>query len=388
MYDYIVVGAGFAGAVIAQQLATKFNKKVLVLEQRAQVGGNAYDEYDKYGFLIQKYGPHIIYTNSDFVIDYLTQFDEFIQHDCVMQSFLDNSYVQLPFNFKSIQQMIGYKKARLVIDGIKKNYDCSRRISIFDLMNDSDENVKEYGNLLYKKAFETYICKQWGLNPDQISKDVINRCSFSPNYVDRYLDRDFQYLPKHGFTYLISKMLEHENIELKLNFNALDHIKIIDNVLYYDGEVLNVPLVYTGGVDALFGFKYGKLPYRSLRFEETYYKEKKVLPCEIISMPQDPKFIRKTEYKYFSPFITKEDEEITVVVTEEPYQYDYKLSSIQCYPIINDDNNSLYEKYKQDSIKVKNLHLCGRLAEYKYYNMDAVILHAYSMAQDLGNQNK
>ncbi|MCR4661445.1 MAG: UDP-galactopyranose mutase [Clostridia bacterium] len=381
-YDFIVVGSGFAGATVAERLASKYNKKVLVVEKRNHIGGNMYDEFDEYGFLIQKYGPHLFFTNSDIVLDYVGQFDELVQHDCFMLSEIEGKYIQLPFNFKSVEQMLGYKEARIIIDCIRKNYDCSKRISIYSLMDSNNKVISEFGHFLYKKAFETYICKQWGIKPNDISKDVIDRCKFSPNYVSRYLDKDFQYMPRNGFTYLISKMLENHNITVELNVDANSHISIINNKVFYDNCC--VPIIYTGSIDSLLDFKYGKLPYRSLSFETNYYFQRKKLPAEIISQPSDPYYIRKTEYKYFSPFIVHTNEDITVVVSEKPYQYDYSKNSIQCYPIINDNNNRIYKYYYDELSQIKNLFLVGRLAEYKYYNMDYVILNALNLADCLG----
>ena len=384
MYDAIIVGAGFAGAVVAERLANKYHKCVLVLEKRKHVGGNMYDEVDQNGFLIQRYGPHLFFTNDTGVLDYVSQFTKLIPHDCVMFSFLDRKYVQLPFNFKSVQQMLGYKKAEPVIKAIKENYPCTDRISIFDLMNDSHQEIRDYANLLYKKAFETYICKQWGLRPEQISKDVINRCKFSPNYTNRYLDKDYQYLPDKGFTVLIQKMLTNRLIKVQTNCDATKRIKIQDGSLVFDGQKLDIPVIYTGPIDELFSFSFGALPYRSLHFVTHYYNKRRVLPIEIVSMPQDKRFIRKTEYKYFTPKVTNEDVEKSVVVTEEPFQYDpTNPKAVQCYPIINDQDNALYQKYFAESTKIPNLHLCGRLAEYKYFNMDIVIRHAMECADSL-----
>ena len=382
-YDAVIVGAGFAGTVIAERLSNKYGFKVLVLEKRSHVGGNAYDEYDENGFLIQKYGPHIFFTDLVEVLDYVSNFCNLVQHDVVMLSYFDGKYVQLPFNFKSVEQMMGYRKARKVIDGIKNAYPCSKRISIFDLMNDPNDDVSEFGNLLYKKAFETYICKQWGLKPEQISKDVINRCKFSPNYTNRYLDRDFHFLPDKGFTVLMENMLTNDHIDVCLNYDANEHIKIHDNKIFIDGKEFSNTLVYTGPIDELFSYKYGKLPYRSMYFVTEYFDEERKLAEEIVSMPQDPKVIRKTEYKYFSPFIIKEREAKTVVVSEEPYQYDYKPDSIMCYPVINDTNIGLFEKYNFDAKKVNNLVMCGRLAEYKYFNMDMIISNSLKMSDEV-----
>jgi UDP-galactopyranose mutase len=385
--DAIVIGAGFAGVVISEQLSSKYQKRVLLVEERQHIGGNMYDEIDSNGFLIQKYGPHIIYTNSSRVISYLSSFSELIPHDCVMVSNIDGKFIQLPFSFKSIQQFYDVEKASEIISAIRSEYDCSSRISVFNLINNSNKIISKFGKDLYSKAFENYICKQWGIGSGKISKDVINRCSFSPSYTNRYLDRDFQYLPAKGFSKMMNQMIHNDNVTIKTNFDALKHLQIIENQTYWDGKEISCPIIYTGSIDELFDFKYGVLPYRSLKFVTRYYNCERKLPCEIVSMPQDLRLIRKTEYKYFSPVFSKKNIAKTIVVSEMPYQYDFKKDSIRCYPIINDDNINIYKAYLSEANQIPNLYLVGRLAEYKYYNMDDVILHSLDISKKIALDN-
>lgn len=383
MFDAIVVGSGFSGAVISHELASN-GKKVLVLEKRNHIGGNMYDEFDSNGFLIQQYGPHILYTNELSVVNYLSQFSDLVPFECHMLSLLDGKYIHLPFNFQSIQELVGVNEADLVIKGIRNNFDCKDRISIFTLMQAKDKHVSAFANLLFKKAFETYICKQWGLKPNQIDRSIIDRVKFTPNFTSRYLNSDYQFLPKEGFTKLISNMLNNPNITIKLQSDATKELSIENGKIWYKGE--SIPVFYSGSLDELFKYKYGPLPYRSIAFQTKYYKQRQVLPCPIISMPQDSKLNRKTEYKFFSPFVTHKEDLLSIVVSEEPNQHDYRNSqSIQCYPIINEPDSKLYSKYLIEAKKVCNLYLCGRLAEYKYYNMDAVILHSLNVSQSFLN---
>ena len=378
-YDVVVVGSGFAGSVIAEQLANVFDKKILVVEKRTHVGGNMYDKYDKYGFLIQQYGPHIFFTNDIGVLKYVSKFDKLVSHNCYMLSYVDKKYIQLPYNFKSIQQLIGYESSDIIINKIRKEYGCSGRISVFSLIENKDIDISKFGLMLFKKVYEPYICKQWGLLPDQISKDVIDRCKFSPNYVDRYLDVDYLYLPYHGFTFLIENMLTNPKIDVVVGTDANQFISFKNGKSFF--KDCRKPIVYTGSLDELFGYKYGKLPYRSLKFLKRYQEKRKILPSDIVSMPQHKTIIRETEYKYFSPFICHQEDNISVTIKEIPYEYDFSVNSIRCYPVINDVNVKKYEKYYRESQKLQGLFLCGRLAEYKYYNMDKVIIHAIDMAR-------
>lgn len=380
MTKAIVIGSGFAGCVIARELAEN-GFSVELYEKRKEIAGNMADYYDENGILVQKYGPHIIFTNNIEVIDYLSKFDTLVEHDCVMKSFIDGQYIQLPFNYKSIKELIGYKNGKEVIDLLREKYKNLERVSIYELLNSSNEKIRNFALLLFEKAFKPYIKKQWNLEDSQIDKSVINRVKFCLSYDFRYLEPDLQFLPKHGFSVLMKNMLIHPNIKVFLNENANNHITFDKDKILFDGK--DDLVIYTGLIDELFNNKYGVLPYRSLSFEFENLNVKRALNCEIISFPQDPKIIRKTEYKYFnksSNNITDDDK--TLVVSEAPEEY-VKGKNVPCYPVLNEQNTRIYSKYKKYASKYSNLYLCGRLAEYKYYNMDAVILHSKEVAKQI-----
>jgi len=380
--NFVVVGAGFAGSVIARELA-EAGRRVVVLEKRSHVSGNMYDEKDKYGFLIQKFGPHILFTNSYEVVEYLSKYSRLIQHDCKMLSFIDGHFIQLPFNFKSILQLFGDQKGQIIVNKLRSNYPFEARVSIYDLMECGDQDISNFSKSLYKKAFEPYISKMWDLSPTQISKSVINRVKICMGFDSRYLNCDFQYLPCKGFNSLIEKILNHENIQVKLDCDASAFLSFSNDSCLYKGSSATT-IIYTGRIDELFKERFGPLPYRSLLFDTKYFNARRKLPEEIISTPQDPLLIRKTEYKYFTPLPVKSAINRTVVVTETPIDYDPNDDqSVPCYPIINEPNLALYKKYSDLSKKYKNLVLCGRLAEYQYFNMDQVILHALDISKKI-----
>jgi UDP-galactopyranose mutase len=267
----IVIGAGFAGSVIAERLANKYNLNVQIYEQRSVLGGNMFDYYDSNGFLIQKYGPHILFTNKTDVIDYLSSFDKLVPHDCVMMSYLDGQYIQLPFNFKSVCQLIGYQKASAFITHMRELYQGEQRVSVYELMNSKNEEISSFAKLLYSKAFEPYIAKMWGLLPNQIDKSVINRVKFCPGYSTRYLDRDFQFLPSKGFTVLMSKMTKSPKIKITYSTDGCSKIKFDGNYIVASETHQRIPVIYSGSIDRLFNYCYGHLPYRSLITKVNYF---------------------------------------------------------------------------------------------------------------------
>lgn len=377
MGKIIIVGCGFSGSILARKIAQDLDRNVTIIEKRSTIGGNAYDEYDENGFLIQRYGPHFINTDNYDVIKFLLQYSDLTRHDTKLLSFIDDKYVRLPFNFRTMQQLVGDEKASLLLKKMRCEFSGRDRVPIFELISSKDSDISEYGELLFNKAYRTYTAKQWGISPEEIDKSVLERVPMAMNYDERYLNKDFQYLPSYGYTKLFEKMLDHANIECILNCDALEHLKIdYENLqISFSGEQVDL-LVYTGPIDELMSRKYGLLPYRSLNIEYNYYDSEKILPSEIVSYPQAKGYTRKTEYKQFTfnlPHINK-----TVVATEYPVPYtpDEETGNIPYYPVLTQSSRNIYKKYEDEIKRFKNIVLCGRLAEFKYYNMDVCIEHA------------
>ena len=246
-------------------------------------------------------------------------------------------------------------------------------------MNSNDVDIRDYGNLLFEKAYRTYTAKQWGLQPEEIDKSVLERVPMAMSFDARYINKDFQYLPKDGFTALFQNMLDHPNIELRLNTDAIPHIRFdeANHVITYDGDSVEL-LIFTGPIDELFGLKYGRLPYRSLDIRYTYESKKSILPEEIVSYPQAPGYTRSTEYKKFT-FGLDQDISVSMIATEYPVAYDPadEKANIPYYPVLTEDSQKRYQKYLAEAERYGNIVLCGRLAEFKYYNMDVCIEHAF-----------
>lgn len=379
----IVVGTGFSGAIIARKIAEELNCQVKVVERRSHIAGNMYDALDEHGIRIQKYGPHVVVTDKWSVIEFLSKYSEMFVHMVKEISEIDGKYVRLPYNFETVQQLIGPQKAEALLAKFRKEYAGRDRVPILELTDSADADISEYGNMLFEKAFRTYCAKQWELDPRTLDKTIMNRSSMAMGYDERYMNKDFQYLPKFGFTDVFRNMLNHPNISLSTNVDALNHIFLDENKreVYYDGEKLDL-LVFTGAADELFSQKFGDLPYRSLDIKYDWFDKEKVFPEKIVSYPQAPGYTRKTEYKFL--MYDCSGVKGSTIATEYPTAY-IKGGTDPYYPVITDETKSRYLKYQNEAELYGNIFLCGRLAEFRYYNMDDCILHAFDVFEEIKN---
>ena len=379
-YDVIIIGSGFAGATLARKFAEN-NQKVLILEKRNHVGGNMYEEVLENGIRIHKYGPHIFHTNSDRVFDFLKQFGDWYFYEHRVLGKINGKLVPIPFNFKSLEILYSQKEADKIKEKLLKKYPNQRKISILDLISDQDKEIQKFGDFIYKNVFENYTAKQWNMPISQIDTSVINRVPVILGYDDRYFQDKIQYMPKDGYTEIFNNMLNHPNITIELSTSALDKLKVKGDKIYYLQQEFTGPVIYSGAIDELFSYQYGALPYRSLKLDfETkdmnYYQ-----PVSVVNYPNEEKFTRITEFKYFSNCILPSS---TTILKEYPQNYDYENEkSIPYYTIQNEENLKLYHQYLNQANKISNLYLCGRLAEYKYYNMDAVIERALDLYETI-----
>lgn len=378
MKDVIIIGAGFAGATVANVLANK-GKNVLIIDKRDHIGGNAYD-YMEEDILIHKYGPHIFHTNSKEVFDYLSNFTEWYKYEHKVLGHVDNKLVPIPFNFKSIEECLP-EKAEKLIELLKKDYGEGKKVPIMELLSNENEDIRHLANYIYEHVFKYYTMKQWDMKVEELDSAVSARVPVNTSYDDRYFNDTYQYMPKEGYTKLIEKMLDNEHIEVLLNTNVTDILKLDDGTIYYNGVPFTGDVYYTGALDELFDYKHGELPYRSLdlileRLNKTFQD------AATENYPEnDVKFTRITEYKHF---MEDEPKDVTYIHTEYPFPYrrNGEVGNVPYYPIIKDENQALYETYVKEASKYPKLHLIGRLAEYKYYNMDAIVLKALEMCKD------
>ncbi len=381
---YVVVGTGFSGTILARKIAEELDRPVTVLEKRNHIAGNMYDEWDEHGILVQRYGPHVLVTNEWKVIRYLSQYAEMIPHTVKELSYMDGQYVRLPFNFESIQQILGFEKAELVINKLRKEFYGRDRVPIRELCESADSDISGFGNLLFEKSFRTYCAKQWDVDPATLDISIMGRSAIAMGYDERYMNKDFQFLPRGGFTEMFRNMLDHPNISVTTGCDALKHLHLDkeNHTISLDGEPVEL-LVYTGAVDELFDVKLGELPYRSLDIRYEWFNQDKVYPEKIISYPQAPGYTRRTEYKFMmeDPFAA----EGTTIATEYPVPYVKGGQHAPYYPVITENTKKRYALYLREAQTYKNLFLCGRLAEFKYYNMDDCILHAFEVFEEIRN---
>lgn len=381
MYDVIVIGAGFAGATIAQCFA-KDNKKVLIIEKRSHIGGNMYDYVDENGILVHKYGPHLFHTNNKRVFEYLSNFTEWFKYEHKVLGKINDKLVPIPFNLISLRETFPLNEASELERKLKMKFGVNKKIPILELRKANDNQINKLAEYIYENVFLYYTMKQWGQTPEEIDPNTTSRV---PVYISedcRYFQDKYQFMPKDGYTKLFEQMLSDNNIDIKLNTDAKSCIKIINNKIIYNGTEFTGKVFYTGPIDELCDFKYGMLPYRSLIFETKTIDENNFQPVGTVNYPtKEDRFTRITEYKHI--MMKTCNDKKTTIMYEYPCMYKKNLGLIPYYPIINNNNVSLYNKYIGDVEKVNNLYLIGRLATYKYYNMDLVIEEALNLYDSL-----
>ena len=373
MFDYIIIGSGFAGSVIAERIANVLNKKVLIIEKRNHIGGNCYDYKDKNGIIIHKYGPHLFHTDYKEVFDYLSSFTDWqIYHHKVL-AFIDGKKVPIPFNLNTLYMVFPEVLARRIEEKLLSRYAYNSKVPILELKKEKDEDLKFLANYIYEKIFLNYTAKQWGLKPEDINPEVTGRVPIYISNDDRYFTDKYQVVPVDGYTKIFERMLNHHNIKLMLNTDFKEVIKIDleDKKIYFLNQEFKGKIIFTGMIDELFDYKFGTLPYRSLdlkfeTLEMDYFQE-----AAVVNYPNDYDFTRITEFKHIHPV----ESEKTVILKEYPKAFNVG-KDIPYYPILKEENTVLYNKYKELAENFKNLILVGRLADYKYYDMDDIVKRA------------
>jgi UDP-galactopyranose mutase len=355
MFDFMVVGAGFAGSVLAERLASVLGKKVLVVERRGHIGGNAYDHYDDHGILVHRYGPHIFHTNSAAIFDYLSGFSEFRPYEHRVLASVDGQLVPIPINLDTVNRLYGTNLTALELPDFFAKHAEKRPIKTSE-----DVVLSTVGRELYEKFFRGYTRKQWGMDPSELDASVTARVPTRSNRDDRYFTDTYQAMPKHGYTRLFERMLAHPNIKLLLNAD-------------YREVQASIPcqrLIYTGPIDEFFEFRLGKLPYRSLEFRHETKSVERFQPVGTVNFPNEHPYTRVTEFKH----LTGQQHEKTSIVYEIP-----RADGDPYYPVPRPENNQLYQRYKALADATPNVHFVGRLATYKYYNMDQVVAQALAL---------
>ena len=383
-YDCLVAGAGYAGAVAARALAEQ-GKKVLVLERRDHVGGNAYDCLDGAGILIHKYGPHIFHTNDKKVFDWLSRFTAWrdYQHRVVADIPAGEGRMTypVPFNLASLETAFGPEEGKRLGEKLIAAYGAEKKVTILELRQNTDPEIAALADYVYNHVFVRYTMKQWGQTPEEIDPTTTARVPVVLSRDDRYFQDAYQGMPLEGYTPMFEKMLDHPNITVELGADLLERLDLSADVLKVDGEPFAGPVIYTGQADELFAFAHGPLPYRTLRFDfETLERDDFQNGYGTVNYTVDMPYTRITEFKHLTG---QKMDGVTTIVKEHSLAYTGEAGQIPYYAIINPENNALYGKYKAMADRFGNLHLLGRLAEYKYYNMDAIAAKALELAEAL-----
>ena len=377
MIDYIIVGAGLAGVVIAERIATQLNKKVLIIEKRNHIGGNCHDFKDENNILIHKYGPHLFHTNNKKVVDYLSKFTSWDIYNHEVLGYIDGKKVPIPFNFNTLYELFPNLKAKELEELLLKTYEYNSKIPILELKKSTNKDLSFLADFIYDKIFVNYTAKQWGMKPEDMDGAVTARVPIFIGKDNRYFNDSYQSLPKFGYTKMIENMLNHKNIKLMLNTDFKEICTLKDKDFYLFDKKFDGKVIYTGQIDELFDYKFEELPYRSvdMRFEtieKEFYQEKAT-----INYPNDYDFTRITEFKHIHPINSSK----TTILKEYPQEY-IKNVNTPYYPIFTTENQERYNQYLEYSKEFKNLILVGRLAEYKYYDMDDIVIRALEVFKE------
>ena len=381
MYNTIVIGAGIAGAVAARQLAEEGNRRVLILEQRDHIGGNCYDKEDTYGVLIHEYGPHIFHTNDEGVYEYLSRFTDWYLypegHQVVAN--VGGELIPIPFNLNTLHLVYGEEKAKELEGKLIDAYGGGSRVPIMELKKSDDPDIQQIAQYVYENVFLRYTMKQWGQKPEEISPEVTGRVPVLISRDNRYFQDKYQGVPLDGFTPMFERLLDHENIEVQLGVNAKERLMITEDGVLLDGVPFDGEVIFTGALDELFDCRYGRLPYRSLRFDFEHLDQSDFQQGHsVVNYTVSEDFTRITEFQYLTG---QKNCDGTTIVREYPFAYSGAEGEIPYYAILNADNEALYEKYRALTAGLSDFYLLGRLAEYKYYNMDAMARRALDLAE-------
>ena len=363
MYDWLVVGAGFTGAVLAERIARVLDKRVLLIDRRPHIGGNAYDEIDLHGVLIYRYGPHIFHTNAPRIVDYLSQFTEWNVYEHRVRGLVGDRFVPIPFNFTSIETIFGTEWGGSLCKSLADSFGQGSRIPVLKLRESPDREIRQVADLIYEKVFLHYTLKQWGMEPTELDPSVSGRVPVQLSRDDRYFQDLFQAMPGKGYSALFDRMLSHPKIDIRLNtdYSAVSSTEAFDR------------MVFTGPIDEFFDYVHGRLPYRSSRFEfRTTEGEALVQPCGVLNYPTPPDihpFTRTTEFRHLTGQSGVTASTVAIEYSE-PFEAGVNEPN---YPVPRPENRALFQRYAKLASTLPTVIFAGRLADYSYLNMDQAV---------------
>ena len=366
MKKNLIVGAGFSGAALANLIATKLNEKVIVIDKKNHIAGNCYDYKDENGIMIHKYGSHIFHTNNEKVWSFVSQFADFNQYMHKVIGVIDGIETIIPFNFNTLYDVFPKTKAQKLEEKLLEKFEYNTKVPILEFQKQDDKELKELAQYVYEKIFLHYTIKQWGLKPDEVDGAVTARVPVYLSKDNRYFQDKYQGIPLKGYTALAQNMLNHPNIEVKLNTDFADASKDFDRIFY------------TGAIDEYFNYELGQLPYRSVNFKFEEHDCEFYQCNSVVNYPCNYDFTRIHEYKHY----LKDKSEKTVIAKE--YSESFELGKNErYYPIPSEANVLLYSKYQAKAKELKNIYFLGRLGDYKYYDMDKAILRAIELFEEI-----
>lgn len=373
MEKIIVVGAGLSGSTIARLFAEN-GKKVTVFDKRPTIGGNAYDYVDKNGIRVQPYGPHIFHTNEKAVFEFLSKYTEWEKYEHRVKANIFGKCVPVPFNLTSLFELYRKEKAEVIKQILIDEIGLDKKVPILTLKKHENPEIRKFAEFVYKNIFYIYTLKQWGFKPEQLGEEVMNRVPVYLSYEDRYFTDEYQFMPKDGFTEMVANILRHPNITVKLGTDMKKDITLADGEIYLYGKPFDGTLIYTGCVDELFDYKFGVLPYRSLKFKIKTKNTPSYQDSAVVNYTTSHRYTRISEFSKFTCAPAKK----TVIMKE--YSKDFRpKKDIPYYPIPIAKNHAHYEKYREEAKGYKSLYLLGRLANYKYINMDVAVKNAIEL---------
>lgn len=381
MMDCIIVGAGFSGAVLARKLAEECRATILLLEKRKAVGGNAADRTDSAGVLIHQYGPHIFHTDNAQVMEYLRRFSGWQPYEHRVLGRISGELVPIPFNFRSTATLFPKQQAEMLRRKLTDFFPAQKKVSVLQLVESDDTDIAGFGQYVYDHVFKNYTAKQWGTPIEKVDKATINRVPVILGYDDRYFGDAYQFMPSSGYTRLFENLLRYPGIEVRLGCDASECLSFdsTQNRIYFQGRPFDGPVIWTGPVDELLACRFGELPYRSLDMRFETLPTDRFQPAAVVNYPNEEEFTRITEFKQLT---LQQIPGVTTVMREYPLPY-VRGRNLPFYPISRPENLARYQKYLHALVEFPNLFLCGRLAEYRYYNMDKAIEQAISLAQKI-----
>lgn len=378
MFDSVIIGAGIAGSVAARELA-EAGRNVLVLEQRDHIGGNCYDELDEHGILIHKYGPHIFHTKEQKAYDYLSRFTQWYEFGHEVVANVHGTLIPVPFNLNTLHMVYEKEKADALEKKLTEAFGMESRVPILKLREHEDPEIRQIADYVYENIFLHYTMKQWGQTPEEIDPAVTGRVPVLISYDNRYFQEPYQGMPLHGYTAMFEAMLDHPGIKVETGVDARSRVSFGERQVFLDGELFGGEVIYTGPLDELFGCRFGRLPYRSLNFDFEYFPQEDFQGHSVVNYTVSEDFTRITEFKY----LTGQKAEGTTIVREYPFAYTGAEGEIPYYSIANEANQKLYGQYRALLEEIPNVWLLGRLAEYKYYNIDAMVMKALELTEQM-----